>query len=111
MQNEQCGICWNLKFDKQGKYTHKGITNFHNFVSLDYCLKCKEPKYDQWGLQTHQDEIHDFLFAQNSKISHEFISGIQAENQEKQKKKKNVITFVGIISLGVILTTSLSVFL
>jgi hypothetical protein len=108
MQNEQCGICWNLKFDKQGEQTHSDLKNFHNFVSLDYCVKCKEPKYNQEGVQTHCDEIFDVIFKQRSRISHKFISGIETEYQEKQRKKKHVFTFIGIISIGVILTTSLS---
>lgn len=108
MQNEQCGICWNLKFDRQGQQTHSDLKNIHNFVSLDYCVKCKEPKYNQRGGPTHSDETYDVLLTSSSRISHNFISGIEAENQDKQKKKKNIFAFIGIISLGVIMSASLS---
>ncbi|HUU47627.1 MAG TPA: hypothetical protein VMW55_02465 [Nitrosopumilaceae archaeon] len=108
MHNEQCGICWNLKFDNQGEQTHSDLKNTHNFVSLDYCVKCKEPEYNQSGFQSHSDETYYVMLTQTSRIPHKFISGIEAEYQEKQRKKKHVFTFIGIVSIGVILTTSLS---
>jgi len=108
MENEQCGICWNLKYDKQGDHTHRDRTNFHEFVSLDFCVKCNKPKYDQSGFQTHYNEICDFIPFGNSRISHKFISGIQAKYQEKQRRKKNIFTAIGIVSLGAVLTVSLS---
>ena len=106
MENEQCGICWNLKFDKQGGYTHRDLKNFHNFVSLDYCLKCNEPKYDQSGFPTHSRRKNESIPLGNSRKSHRFISGIQAEIHKKQRKKKRVFTI--IVSVGVVLTASLS---
>jgi hypothetical protein len=108
MQNEQCGICWDLKFDKQGKQTHDDLNNFHSFVSLDYCVKCKEPKYNQWGFQTHSFGVNDLKIIQISSIAHEFISGIEAEYPEKQRKNKHVFAFIGIISVRLTITASLS---
>ena len=108
MQNEQCGICWNLKFDKQGEKTHTDQNNFHNFVSLDYCIKCREPEYDQFGLATHQDKKYDFIQSPTSSISHEFISGIETKSVEKKRKKRSVFSWIGIVSFGIGLTVSLS---
>jgi hypothetical protein len=109
MQNEQCGICWDLKFDKQGDKTHEEYKDYsHNFVPLDHCVKCKEPKYDLNGFQTHPNETHDFTKIHNNAKSHKFISGNLTKYQEKQKRKKIVSTYIGItfITVGI---TSLSI--
>jgi len=101
MQNEQCGICWNLEFDKQGDKTHKALSkNSHNFVPLDYCLKCREPKFDSHGYQTHPGETRDFMHTQQITKSHGFISGMKAMDQGKQKRQNRVFTYIGIASIG-----------
>jgi len=83
MQNEQCGICWDLEFDKQGNKTHEELNKYlHDFITLDYCVKCRGPKFDQYGFQTHLDDYHDFMTTQNTGIAHKFISGIEAKYQE-----------------------------
>ncbi len=109
LENEQCGICWNLKFDKQGDKTHGDLNkNSHNFVPLDYCVKCSEPKYTQFGFQTHTDEINGLMQMQTMVISHRFISGIEANFQEEKRKKRNVFTFIGMASMGAALIVSIS---
>ena len=108
MENEQCGICWNLKFDKQGGYTHIDLKNFHNFVSLDYCLKCREPKYDHHGFQTHPNELNNFFSTQSIEISHNFISGIEAKHRKEQKRHRHFFTYIGIASATIALITGIS---
>ena len=88
MQNQQCGKCWNLEFDRQGSKTHEKLDEYsHNFVPLDYCIKCRKPKYDSHGFQTHPDEIHDLMQNQNINTPHKFISGIETKDQKKRKGK------------------------
>jgi hypothetical protein len=108
LQNEQCGICWDLKLDKQGELTHNDLKNFHDFVSLDFCVKCNESKYNQWGFQTHSFRTNNLKIIKISKISHEFVSGIEVEYREKQRKNKHIFTFIGIMSIGLTITASLS---
>lgn len=94
LQNEQCGLCWDLEFDKQGKRTHKNTTkHYHDFVLLDYCIYCKEPKFDQYGFQTHTAEVDALLEIQNTRKNHKFISGIEAQKNQKKKMKKLVKYF------------------
>jgi hypothetical protein len=108
MENEQCGICWNLEFDKQGDKTHRKLNKYsHNFVPLDYCIKCRKPKYDSRGFQTHPDKIHNFVHNQNISISHEFISGIETKYQEKKKRQRHVFAYIGImITVATIVSVS-----
>lgn len=109
MQNEQCGKCWNLKFDRQGDKTHKDLNkNSHDFVPLDYCVKCLEPKYSQFGHQTHPDETYDFMQTQNAGMSHEFISGIETKFQEHKRNQKYVLRFFGIGLIGIVSIAGLS---
>lgn len=83
MQNEQCGICWDLKYDKQGKHTH-GILNSHDFSPFDFCLKCKQPKFDHDGFLTHPS-IYD-LTDSHKQNHHEFESAIEAKSTSGRKK-------------------------
>ncbi len=109
MQNEQCGICWNLEFDKQGDKTHEDLYNHaHSFVPLDYCIKCREPKYDQCGFQTHPENTRDFMQNQNIGMPHKFISGIETKYQEKRKKKRHFLIYIGLVLMGVTAITSVS---
>jgi hypothetical protein len=104
MENEQCGICWNLEFDKQGDKTHKKLNKYsHNFVPLDYCIKCLRPKYDSYGFQTHLDKIHNFVQNQNISISHKFISGVESKYQEKKRRRKHVFSCIGFMITNVII--------
>ena len=95
MRNEQCGICWDLKFDKQGKTTH-GILHSHDFLPLDFCIKCRQPKFDHQGFLTHPS-VYDI---RDSKIEthHEFVSAIN-NKINSQKKKKIIFLLVGIASI------------
>lgn len=107
MENEQCGICWNLKYNKQGEKTHSDRNeNFHNFVSMDYCVKCKKPEYNQFGIQTHPEEKNDFSKNKSLEKSHKFISGIQTEYQENKRRKRNVFLFF-LVSAGTGISGSL----
>ena len=83
MQNEQCGICWDLKYDKQGKQTH-GILSSHDFSPFDFCLKCRKPKFDHEGFLTHPS-IYD-LNDSHLQDHHEFISLIGAKTNSGRKK-------------------------
>ena len=100
MQNEQCGFCWDLKFDNRGKETHDQKYP-HDFIPIDYCEKCREPKYDSYRIQTHPENIRDFLKTSNMRINHEFNSGINAKSQEKKKRQKNILVYFVIVSSGV----------
>jgi len=103
LQNEQCGLCWDLEFDKLGKKTHEDITkHYHDFVPLDYCNLCKEPKFDQYGFQTHTPEICAIEEIQKKRKDHKFISGI--ETKYNQKKKKRIFKYLGICLIGVVST-------
>ncbi|MBA4453971.1 MAG: hypothetical protein ACO2Y5_06140 [Nitrosopumilaceae archaeon] len=93
MQNEQCGICWDLKYDKQGKSTH-GVLHPHDFSPIDFCAKCKEPKFDHQGFLTHRSEFD--LNTSTSK-HHVFVSSTNAINNS-QKRKKLVFALGGIAS-------------
>ena len=105
MQNEQCGICWNLKFDRQGDATHEEPKiDSHKFVPFDYCVKCQKLKYDQFGMPTHLDVIDGFIQSKSIRISHNFISSIDTKSQEKVRKKRNVFRFLG---LGLVVVTSM----
>ena len=100
MENEQCGICWNLKYDKKGQKTHRDLNvNSHTFVAMDYCVKCKKPEYNQFGIQTHPDEKHDFHQDKNSEKPHNFVSGIKTEFQEKKRRKRTGFAFF-LVSVG-----------
>ena len=102
MQNEQCGRCWNLKFDRLGDKTHEDLKNdSHKFVPLDYCVKCKKLKYDQFGIPTHQDVIDEKKKKKSTRITHNFISAIETKSQEKKRKKRKVFRFLGF-GLGAI---------
>lgn len=96
MQNEQCGICWNLKFDKKGKKTHIIENQPHDFAPMDYCLKCKNPKYDQFGVFTHPDTIGDIKMKQQIITDHIFISGNENKYQRKRQKQKRILLLTGI---------------
>lgn len=82
MQNEQCGICWDLKYDKQGKHTH-GILNSHDFSPFDFCQKCRQPKFDHDGFLTHPS-IYD-LNDLHLEGRHEFVSAIAAKTNTRRK--------------------------
>jgi len=100
MQNEQCGLCWDLKFDKQGNKTHE-LNHRHDFIPLDYCEKCQEPKYDQYGLPTHPYNVHNFQEAQRMGLSHKFNSILEAKTKAKRRKHRTILAFIGVISMGV----------
>ena len=104
MQNEQCGKCWNLEFDKQGDKTHEESNKYwHSFVPLDYCIKCQKSKYDSYGFQTHSEKTHSFMQNQNIGTSHKFISGIKSKFQEKKKKQRPVFANIGIMTTEIII--------
>lgn len=99
MENEQCGQCWGLKFDNQGKETHNQ-KYIHDFISIDYCVNCKKPKYDSFGIQTHPENIYDYLTS-NKKDNHKFYSRINAEYIEMKRKQKNILVYFTILFSGV----------
>ena len=108
MQNEQCGKCWNLEFDKLGFKTHEELNKYpHSFVPLDYCIKCRKPKYDSYGFQTHPDEIRNLIPNQNINTSHKFISGIETKYQENKKRQKHVFAYIGITITDIVIITSM----
>ena len=94
MQNEQCGICWELKYDKQGRETH-GVLRQHDFSPFDFCVKCKEPKFDHQGFLTHPSE---FDLNESFSLHHVFVSSINTKNNS-QKRKKLIFTLDGIASI------------
>ena len=96
MQNEQCGICWNLKFDKKGKDTH-GKLHPHEFTPFDYCIECRQPKYDHRGFQTHLG-THDFMWAHKGSSPHKFASALELKTKSKRKKQGIILLSVGGIS-------------
>lgn len=100
MENEQCGVCWDLKFDNRGQETHDQKSP-HDFIPIDYCTKCREPKYDPHGIQTHTENIHDFFKPTNKIINHKFKSRIFAKSQEKEAKQKNILFYFVLVSTGI----------
>lgn len=94
MSNEQCGMCWDLKLDKNGKQTHE--LKHHDFIPLDYCKKCGKHQYDQYGNLTHPYVVHDFSEIETFGLPHEFVSSIQEKNSSQWKKHRMVVTFIGI---------------
>ena len=102
MQNEQCGICWDLKYDKQGRKTH-GVLNSHDFSPFDFCVKCKEPKFDHQGFVTHRSE---FDLEHSDSTHHAFVSSIKAK-KISQKRKTVVFTIGGIASICATANTNL----
>jgi hypothetical protein len=104
MPNEQCGLCWDLEFDKKGNKTHEDFRkHHHDFVKFDYCLQCREPKFDQYGFQTHTAEIDEMLDIQKAGKDHNFISGIETK-RKKQKLKYHFLEFFGFGIIGVFST-------
>ena len=101
MQNEQCGICWELKYDKQGRETH-GVLHQHDFSPFDFCAKCKEPKFDHQGFLTHPSEFD----LKNSTLHHLFVSSIYTKNNSL-KRKKLIFTLGGVASIIATANTSL----
>ena len=99
MQNEQCGICWKLKFDRNGKRTH-GISDSHDFTPFDYCTKCKKPKFDHDGFVTHPSK-YDFSQKQSLVIDHEFSSAANTKEISRKKKQKIIVAVTGAITLVV----------
>jgi len=97
MQNEQCGICWDLKFDKQGKNTH-GILNSHDFSPFDFCQKCRQPKFDHDGFLTHPS-IYD-LNDLHLQDYHEFESTILAKTNSKKRKISFAISGITAIVIS-----------
>lgn len=102
MQNEQCGICWDLKYDKQGKSTH-GVLHPHDFSPIDFCIKCRKPKFDNRGFLTHPSE---YDLEDSESTHHPFISSFHAKNNS-QKKKKIIFALGGITSVIATANTSL----
>ena len=108
MPNEKCGLCWDLEFDKKGNKTHEGFRkHYHDFVKFDYCLQCKEPKFDQDGFQTHTAEIDELLDIQNTGKDHKFISGVEAQQRLKQKIQYR---FFGLCVVGIFSTMVFNLF-
>lgn len=104
LQNNQCGLCWDLEFDKQGKKTHEdGKRHYHDFVLLDYCIQCKAPKFDQYGFQTHTTEIDKIIKIHNNRKNHKFISRIESQYRKKRKHIW-IIRIVGFGLIGIIST-------
>ncbi|MEJ2259042.1 MAG: hypothetical protein P8X78_00750 [Nitrosopumilaceae archaeon] len=71
-----------MKYDKQGKHTH-GILNSHDFSPFDFCLKCRQPKFDHDGFLTHPS-IYD-LNDLHLEDPHEFVSAIAATTNTRRK--------------------------
>ena len=97
LQNEQCGICWELKTDKHGKHTH-GMLHSHDFTPFDYCIKCKKPKFDHHGFLTHPSK-YDLSGEQNVILDHEFSSAIKLKENSKKKKRRIILALTGTITL------------
>lgn len=97
MQNEQCGICWNLKFDKKGNDTH-GSLHPHEFTPFDYCTECRQPKYDHHGFQTHLS-THNFMWAHKGSSPHKFVSALESEIKNKRRKQLIVLALGGISTI------------
>lgn len=94
MQNEQCGICQELEFDKTENKTHTDQKKYeHDFVPLDWCAKCDEPQYDSDGIETHPSKYfpNEMSFA-----DHDFVSRTEAEHHENREKRKETATYVGV---------------
>ena len=102
MQNEQCGICWDLKYDKQGNHTH-GTLNSHDFSPFDFCLKCRQPKFDHDGFLTHPS-IYD-LDHLNLENHHEFVSSFTRKINSRRKKMTLVVC--GIVAIAISANVSL----
>ncbi len=103
MSNEQCGICWELKYDNQGNHTH-GPLHPHDFSPFDFCLNCKEPKFDNHGFLTHPS-IYDVDSTKPPSCSN-FVSSIHAKDNS-QKRKKIIFAFTGISSVVATVNSSL----
>jgi hypothetical protein len=104
LENNQCGLCWDLEFDKQGKKTHEDLSkHYHDFVPLDYCIQCKTPKFDQYGFQTHTAEIDKIAKIQNNGKDHKFISGMESQYR-KQRKNRWIIRIVAVGLVGIVST-------
>ncbi len=97
MQNEQCGFCWDLKFDNQGNDTHD-LKYLHDFTPIDYCTICSKSKYDTNGIPTHPEGKSNFSDSQNNQITHKFVSGINTKHDETNRKKKNVLFYIVLTS-------------
>ncbi|MGD8708374.1 MAG: hypothetical protein PVI88_06790, partial [Nitrosopumilaceae archaeon] len=91
------------KYDKQGKHTH-GVLNSHDFAPFDFCLKCKQPKFDHGGFLTHPS-IYD-LNDSHLQDHHEFESAIAAKTNSKRRKISFAISGITaiVISANVSLT-------
>ena len=106
MENEQCGLCWNLKFDNRGKATHGSENHPHDFIPFDFCLTCRRPQYDQFGIPTHDEKIKN-LKDNPGGNTHNFCSAIKKKSQEKKRTKKIGIAVITIIFSSI---TSLGLF-
>ena len=106
MQNEQCGKCWNLKFDRTGEKTHNQNKNSHNFVPLDYCEKCLVLEFDQNGIPTHINK-DDKLQINGKKITHKFTSA-NARKVQKKKRKRIVFRLIGGSLIAIVSIASIS---
>ena len=93
LQNEQCGICWKLKVDKYGKQTH-GLMHSHDFTPFDFCIKCKQPKFDHQGFLTHPSQ-YDLLGEQSVILDHEFSSSINTIEMSRKKKRRIILAVTG----------------
>jgi len=105
MQNEQCGLCWDLKFDRYGTRTHdlKRTSDFipHNFTPLDYCVRCRKPEYDPHGLPTHPYIAHNFQESQKYGLSHKFNSASEDKTKTKRQKRRIILACFGVSSVGI----------
>lgn len=86
-----------MKFDNRGNNTHDQKQT-RDFTTLDYCVRCKEPKFDSYGNKTHAQNDSDFLNFPNIRKNHKFISGINAKNNEKKRKQKNIPLYIILTS-------------
>lgn len=97
MQNEQCGICWDLKLDKKGRQTH-GLLHSHDFTPFDYCTKCKKPKFDNDGFLTHPNR-YELTTEESLLLDHEFFSARYAKEMSKRKRRKTIIAISGTVTV------------
>ena len=93
MRNEQCGICWNLKFDKLGRQTH-GVLHYHDFSPFEFCLVCKEPKFDQEGFLTHRS-----VFDLNDSALDDFHEFVSEAYSKTTWRRKVALAMTGIVSV------------
>ncbi|MDH3678163.1 MAG: hypothetical protein OEQ12_07680 [Nitrosopumilus sp.] len=106
MQNEQCGKCWDFEFDKKGNKTHDLRKDYHNFVPLDFCILCKETKFDQYGFQTHTTKTHIISEIQKMEKDHKFVSGIETQYRNKRRRKNRFLVCF-VVFVGVSITAGL----